>query len=64
MNAKKCDRCGEFYEMYIQDEKIPQNYHLTIWDDLVDIGDDLNCEDYDICPECTTALQKWLEKRR
>ena len=67
MEAKKCDRCKKFYELYKGLHKcgmspsgeplfeIPFN-HVTLenW---------TKSEDIDLCPECMEAFDNWLKKK-
>ena len=55
-NAKKCDRCGKFYEYYEGFERIPN-------------GNKFNCmtlfgvksKIFDLCPLCMKSLFAWLD---
>lgn len=49
MNAKKCDRCGKFYDIKAKGED-----HYCRIDVVGSWG-----EDYDLCSDCTKALAKW-----
>lgn len=48
--ARKCDRCGKFYDEYQAD------YHVTMKKGAY------NCKSLDLCPDCTNKLIKWLDK--
>ena len=48
--ARKCDRCGKFYEDY------ESAYHVTTTK-----GAYTN-KTVDLCPDCTQKLIKWLGK--
>lgn len=61
MNAKKCDRCGEFYSEYNtkSSEDKPNGFQFLNLD---------NCNKYyahtghDLCPECCKSLIEWFKK--
>lgn len=58
MNAKKCDRCGKFY-VREKDEK----YGMILKskrDEYGMIGRNEG-EIYDLCTECMTDFERWLE---
>ena len=48
--AKKCDRCGKFYDFFEAD------YHVTKKKGTY------NGKALDLCPDCTQKLIKWMEK--
>lgn len=61
MTAKKCDRCGKFYEEYnvANDEKnvnTIRTYNCEIDKGVYSHGP------YDLCPECSKQLVDWLFK--
>lgn len=49
-DAKKCDRCGRFFE---RDE---QSCEMRITQDLLDFRH----KHYDLCPDCMSKLERWL----
>lgn len=49
MKAKKCDRCGEFYEL-VNDSMIQ----------LIDDRTDLVLRKIDLCPDCYEELNRYL----
>jgi hypothetical protein len=62
MDAKKCDRCGSFYEIR----------NTTIIEDLAEAFNvTTHAEDLhkimemcvDLCPDCSKQLLKWLKGR-
>lgn len=55
-NAKKCDRCGKFYDFYEGLEYIPnQNLFncITLYGEKSKI--------FDLCPSCMKSLFDWLD---
>ena len=62
MDAKKCDRCGAFYEVRysnIIDELTKAINAITHAEDLREIME----ENVDLCPDCSKQLLKWLKGR-
>ena len=49
-NAKKCDRCGEFYE--------PRKNKYII----IDTNKGITRESLDLCPMCVTSFVDWLNE--
>ena len=70
MNAKKCDRCGAFYERYAREaepsdsDKIKNllNNKRNGFMITQDIG--YYSENIDLCPECFEELLKWLDNKQ
>ena len=58
-NAKKCDRCGKFYELYnIANDDVKPNCVAAVNCDFKGIyTKDIM---YDLCPECMTEFKKWM----
>lgn len=54
MNAKKCDRCGSYYEPTNEG-----NNALKIFNIFSLVGMKIT---RDICPDCMDDLQKWLKQ--
>lgn len=56
MNAKKCDRCGNFYEIYGSNTTANCVYKQN--------GDCISrckCDiKYELCPECMTEFEEWI----
>lgn len=53
MNAKKCDRCGKFYEHYNGDDIImSHNFFKAVYGKRT----------YDLCPECMEKLREWFKE--
>ena len=48
MNAKKCDRCKEFYDL---DSKRSQVSFSPYGKNRIDV---------DLCPECTADFESWI----
>lgn len=56
--ARKCDRCGKFYEYYPKGNKVEYNGVQRIYRD---IGGSFRCETtYDFCPECMAAFDEFM----
>lgn len=53
--ARKCDRCGELYELY-NDTKF-NNIRLIKDRPL---SNSVWVMDYDLCPSCAIMLEEWL----
>lgn len=57
MDAKKCDRCGRFYEKYGGDKQA--NAVRKINNDTAIL---CTCEKtYEVCPECMRDFESWLK---
>lgn len=60
MNAKKCDRCGKFYDMY--DYKLLKCEHgntVSIWNIKANGYEEIT-KRFDLCKSCMTELEKFL----
>lgn len=61
-SAKKCDRCGEYYEPYnAKNDKEKINGFITanIDDERKYYSQDI----FDLCPICCEHFKKWLENK-
>lgn len=58
MTAKKCDRCGTFYEEYTNNKS--GRFTLNV------ISEDSywSHSPYDICPSCLDELMKWFKNKK
>lgn len=56
MNAKKCDRCGKFFDPDLGD----RSDYL-----IIDFSDGAGCylDEYDLCRECTEKLRRFMEMK-
>lgn len=63
MNAKKCDRCGKFYDEYNTKSFNCDPNIVTLHQKLND-GICYLVKDYDLCPECMAELQEWLNEMK
>lgn len=57
-NAKKCDKCGFFYDPYVVKDAVSVNgkyltYDGTVWFPSTSV---LNGKTYDLCPTCFTNV--------
>lgn len=64
MLAKKCDRCGEYYDRYHYLSPIAKGKINGIV--LADVDDDHNTycnrKSIDLCPRCFTDFESWMTK--
>ena len=60
--AKKCDRCGNFYESYntTNDSK---NINGIMTLNLDEQGRYYEHKPLDLCPNCKDSFEKWLNKK-
>lgn len=60
MLAKKCDRCGKFYESYdmIDNSEMNGVYIISKFDVRESI-----IKDIDLCRECMNSFIKWYEMK-
>lgn len=64
MLAKKCDRCGGYYDRYHYSSQIA-NYKANgiILADFTDNEDTYyNRKNIDLCPRCLNDFQSWMKK--
>ena len=60
-NAKKCDRCGLYYDEYnIRNNSEKINIAMII--NIDSKNDYYSHGPYDLCPVCSDELMKWLRK--
>ena len=58
--ARKCDRCGKFYDYYPKGYDIQYNGVQRIYRDR---GESLrHSTAYDLCPECMNAFDEFMSK--
>lgn len=67
MDAKKCDRCGRYYEPYsIADSHMTRTgdfeYNVK-FNNVATFTDDKNKKTYDLCPECAKAFNIWINNK-
>lgn len=60
MNAKKCDRCGKFYDEYNNEIETESPNYLQLCQENMNKQRYVE-EEYDLCLECMAKLQKWLK---
>ena len=60
--AKKCDRCGKFYDEY-NFEKDNKNINGITTLNLDAKGDYYIHKTLDLCPSCNDSFEKWLNKK-
>ena len=61
--AKKCDRCGKFYEAY-NTKNDRENISGIMTLNLDDNGKFYSHEPLDLCPECKDAFEEWFRIKR
>lgn len=62
-NAKKCDRCGRFYDYYGMKKSCSFRNAMTIYyKSKENIVLDSSKNHYDLCPLCMEQLVGWLTK--
>ena len=62
-NARKCDRCGLYYNEY----NVKYNAEKINGINLLNIGWNnkyFSHGPYDLCPTCSDELMKWLRKEK
>lgn len=70
MNAKKCDRCGAFYERYTREaqpsdsDKIKKLLSLKRNGFMITQDTGYCSENIDLCPECFEKLLKWIDNKQ
>ena len=52
MFARKCDRCGVYYDNYNSEYNIIQTKNLA------------SVHDIDLCPECNKRLEEWIKEKQ
>lgn len=59
-NAKKCDRCGTYYNLYNEkDDSKNTNGFMTL--NIDSCGAYVRHQAYDLCPKCNQLLYEWFE---
>ena len=60
--AKKCDRCGKFYDHYPKGNKTQSNAIRKIQKDAAG-GTEEVCTNWviDLCPDCMDSFEDWLK---
>lgn len=61
-NAKRCDRCGKYYELNpknLPGTKTGPKYSVTYYKQLNTLG--VEVESFDLCPDCAEQLVYWAE---
>lgn len=51
-NAKRCDRCGKFYEMGWQMKVMIKRARCS------------DSDRFDLCPKCHDKLTRWMNKKQ
>lgn len=64
MNAKKCDRCGVYYDHYVGQREGYEGNAIAVVErreSFIFGSGNSTIKIIDICPECTTEFVDWLE---
>lgn len=61
--AKKCDRCGAFYEKNIAHTRVAHNKHTVIDGVVLSLAIDEYAEYKDLCDDCIAKLILFLSGR-
>lgn len=62
MNARKCDRCGKFYEKYGIKSGCSNKPNGILYATLYDDHTYYSSKSFDLCPECMDELKKWISE--
>ena len=63
MIAKKCDRCGAFYEPYnVERNKKETNGIIRV--NIDEVGQYYSHEPIDLCISCKDSFEKWLKEAK
>ena len=60
-NAKKCDRCGSYYDEY-NIRKNSEKINIVMIINIDSKDDYYSHGPYDLCPVCSDELMKWFGK--
>lgn len=61
MNAKKCDKCGKFYDEYsTKSYDAEPNAILLVQNQ--ENKETYCCKQYDLCRECMENLREWFKE--
>ena len=58
--AKKCDRCGKFYEAY-NTTNDSENINGIMTLNLDDLRKYYSHKPLDLCPKCKDAFEEWMK---
>lgn len=62
MLAKKCDRCGKFYESYDMVDNREMNGVCIVSKNKFGVRESIS-KDIDLCIECMNSFIKWYEMK-
>ncbi len=60
MQAKKCDRCGEFYEIYNNINNPRKCNGVQLLNILESYDTKIGQRAFELCPKCMEGLMRWL----
>lgn len=61
-NAKKCDRCNEYFELAKIGTADSEPTRISTSRES-ELRDFVNLKRYDICPVCKESFHKWLKEK-
>ena len=64
MNAKKCDRCRQFYEPYSPDERLKHSNMIIFAEDRADVYGTpgyVEWRQFELCPDCMLDAVKFMQ---
>ena len=61
-DAKRCDRCGDFYSMNDDIQKRGKINNKTVNYIGAYAGESARCGYFDLCPECSKSFVNWLDR--
>lgn len=59
--ARKCDRCGKFYETYAGQDANDFGFNRITLKDVDNANHYWIREHFDLCQKCSTDLENWLK---
>lgn len=59
--ARKCDRCGTFYETYVGADANDFGFNRVTLKDIDITSHYIVREHFDLCEKCSTDLEDWLK---
>lgn len=60
MDARKCDRCGKYYDLYNTDNDKPNTIKFVSLNEKRQYCEGA-VKSFDLCPECMKAAKKFME---
>lgn len=63
MNARKCDRCGEFYEEYATEYGSKESDTVLFVNTCSSITY-ITQKEFNLCKKCMSELKKWMGEEK